>query len=65
MRLIDRIALNRAVKMLLDFILAIVKMFDKSTPEDKPDGPVKPKPSPKRRPLKDLIDNVVPWREQK
>lgn len=65
MRLIDRIALNRAVKMLLDFILAIVKMFDKSTPEDKPDGPVTPKPSPKRRPLKDLIDNVVPWREQK
>ena len=51
--------------MLLNFILAIVKMFDKSTPEDKPDGPVKPKPSPKRRPLKDLIDSIVPWREQK
>ena len=62
MRLIDRIALNRAVKMLLDFILTIIKMFDKSTPENKPDGPVKPKP---RRPLKDLVDNILPWREQK
>jgi hypothetical protein len=65
MRLIDRIALNRAIQMLLDFILTIIKIFDKSTPEHKPDGPVNPKPSPKRRPLKDLIDNIVPWREQK
>jgi hypothetical protein len=63
MRLIDRIALNRAIQMLLDFILAIIKMFDKGAPEDKPDGPVKPKPSPKRRPLKDLVDNILPWRK--
>jgi hypothetical protein len=62
MKLIDRIALNRAVKMLLDFILTIIKMFDKSTPENKPDGPVKPKP---KRPLRDLVDNILPWREQK
>ena len=62
MRLIDRIALNRAVQMLLDFILAIIKMFEKHTPEDKPDGPVKPKPKPKR-PLKDLVDNILPWRK--
>ena len=49
--------------MLLDFILAIIKMFDKRTPEEnKPDGPVKPKP---KRPLKDLLDNILPWREQK
>jgi hypothetical protein len=60
MRLIDRIALNRAIQMLLDFILAIIKMFDKSTPENKPDSPVKPK-----RPLKDLVDNILPWRERK
>jgi hypothetical protein len=65
MRLIDRIALNRAIHMVLNFILSIFKMFDKKTPEDKPDGPVKPKPSSKRRPLKDLIDSIVPWREQK
>lgn len=62
MRLIDRIALNRAVKMLLDFVLAIIKMFDKSSPENKPDGPVKPKPKPKK-PLRDLVDNILPWRK--
>lgn len=64
MRLIDRIALNRAVNMLLDFILAIIKIFNKSIPEDKPNNPNPVKPKPKR-PLKDLLDNVLPWREQK
>jgi len=64
MRLIDRIALKRAIQMLLDFILAIIKMFDKSTPENKPDGPVKPRPKPKR-PLRDLVDNIFPWRDKK
>ena len=48
--------------MLLDFILVIIKMFDKSAPENKPDSPVKPKP---KRPLKDLVDNILPWRERK
>ena len=64
MRLIDRIALNRAIHMLLDFILSIIKMFEKETPENKPDDLVKPKPS-KRKRLKDLVDNILPWREQK
>jgi hypothetical protein len=64
MRLIDRIALNRAVHMLLDFILSIIKIFEKKTPGNKPDDLVKPKPS-KRKRLKDLVDNVLPWREQK
>jgi hypothetical protein len=64
MRLIDRIALNRAIQMALNFILAIIKMFDKGAPENKPDSPLKPKPKPKR-PLKDLVDNILPWREQK
>jgi hypothetical protein len=64
MRLIDRIALNRAVQMLLNFILAIIKMFDKNSPENKPDGPVKPKPKPKpKKPLRDLVDNILPWRK--
>jgi len=62
MRLIDRIALNRAIKMLLGFILSIIKIFDKRAPESKPNSPVKPKP---KRPLKDLVDNILPWREQK
>ena len=48
--------------MLLNFVLAIIKIFDKSTPENKPDSPVKPKP---KKPLKDLLDNILPWREQK
>jgi hypothetical protein len=60
MRLIDRIVLNRSVKIFLDFILAILKIFEKHIPEDKPDGPVKPKP---KRPLKDLVDNILPWRK--
>ena len=50
--------------MLLDFILAILKMFDKSTPENKPNNPSPVKPKSKR-PLKDLLDNILPWREQK
>ena len=45
--------------MLLDFILAIIKMFNKSTlDKNKPDGPVKPK-----KPLKNLVDNILPWRK--
>jgi hypothetical protein len=62
MRLIDRIALNRAIQMALNFVLAIIKMFDKGAPEDKPNSPIKPKP---KRPLKDLVDNVLPWRKRK
>lgn len=61
MRLIDRIALNRAVSMLLNFILAVLKIFEKHLPEDKPDGPVKPKV--KKRPVKNLLDNLLPWRK--
>ena len=60
MRLIDRIALNRAIKILLDFILAVLKIFEKHIPEDKPNTPIKPK---RHRPLKDLVDNILPWRK--
>jgi hypothetical protein len=62
MRLIDRIALNRAVKLILDFILAVLKIFAKENTEDKPNSPVTPKP--RKRPLKDLVDNVLPWRKK-
>ena len=61
MRLIDRIVLKRSVQMLLDFILAVLKIFEKHIPEEKPDGPVKPKP--RKRLLKDLVDNILPWRK--
>lgn len=62
MRLIDRIALNRAIKIILDFILAVLKIFAKQTQGKTPDKPIAPKT--KRRPLKDLVDNVLPWRKK-
>lgn len=39
MRLIDRISLERTIRMLLDFILAIIKMFAPSKEGDKPKKP--------------------------
>lgn len=60
MKLIDRIALNRAIKILLDFILAILKIFEKHIPTNTPSNPIKPK---RHRPLQDLLDNVLPWRK--
>ena len=59
MRLIDRIALNRAVAMILSFILSLVKIFKKESDSPTPSGPVKPK----KRLVKDLLDNVLPWRK--
>ncbi len=61
MKLIDKIVLNRAIKTVLDFILSVLKMFEKHIPDNKPDGPVKPKPI--NRPLQDLLDNILPWRK--
>lgn len=61
MRLIDRIALSRAIRTLLDFILDLVEMLVKNDNRHKPDGPVTPKP--RRKPLKDLVDNILPWRK--
>jgi len=61
MRLIDKIILNRAIKTVLAFVLAVLQMFEKHMPENKPDGPVKPKPI--NRPLQDLLDNILPWRK--
>jgi len=62
MKLIDRIALNRAIKLVLDFILAVLKIFAKATPDTKPSVPVTPKP--RKKPLKDLVDNILPWRKK-
>lgn len=61
MRLIDRIALNRAVKLLLDFILSVLKIFAKEKDGKSPDKPVSPKR--RKRPVKDLVDNILPWRK--
>lgn len=62
MKLIDRIALNRAVKIFLDFILAVLKIFAKQTKGKTPTTPVTP--NNRRRPLKDLVDNILPWRKK-
>jgi hypothetical protein len=59
MRLIDRIALNRAIQMLLSFVLSLVKMFKTEPDSPTPGGPAKPK----KRPVKDLLDNILPWRK--
>lgn len=58
MRLIDRIALNKAIQIVLNFILAVLKIFAKSVPEQKPDTPRR------KRPIKDLLDNTLPWRKK-
>lgn len=61
MRLIDRIALNRLLRLLADFILSVLKILNKT------DGktPSIPKPSPKpNRPLKSVLDKVLPWRRK-
>lgn len=52
MRFLDRIALNRLIKIITDFILGIIKIF-------KPKEIINiPKPNVKRRPLKDLLDRI-------
>lgn len=39
MKLIDRISLERTIRMLLDFILAVIKIFVPSKDGDKPNKP--------------------------
>lgn len=39
MKLLDRMALGRAIKMLLDFIFDIVKLFAPKQDGDKPSSP--------------------------
>ena len=52
MRLIDKIALNRLITLILNFILSVMKIFAPTT--DSPDD-TDNKPKPKRKPL-------LPWR---
>jgi len=46
MRLIDKIALNRLIKIITDFVLAICKMFSPTVNVEKPE---------KKRPLLDKL----------
>ena len=64
MKLIDRIAINRAIQALIDLIINIVEAFSGkkiSKPEPPPIIPI-PKPV---KPLKKIIDKIIPWRENK
>jgi hypothetical protein len=56
MKLIDRIVLNRTVQIILNFILAILKMFNKPNSVETPKL--------KKRPIKDLLDKTLPWRKR-
>jgi len=52
MKFLDKIALNRLIKIITNFILGLLKIF---APKQKPiDLPVPER----RRPLKDLIDRI-------
>lgn len=53
MKFLDKIAMNRLIQILTNFILAVLKIFK---PNDKlPIPPIEKK----RRPLKDLIDRLI------
>lgn len=53
MKLLDRIALQRLVSMLLTFIITVIKLF---VPEPTGDDTITPEPEKKRR---------LPWRRKK
>lgn len=53
MKIIDKIALNRALKILADLIIKLFEMFNKQPkPIDE-----QPKPKPKKP-----LDRILPWR---
>lgn len=56
MKFLDKIALNRLISIIADFILSIVKLLKPTQPHDTIDIVPKPK---RKRPLKDLIDRVI------
>ena len=51
MKFLDKVALNRFIKIITDFILSIIKIFATKNKDI-----VSPKPV--KRPLKDLLDRV-------
>lgn len=60
MKLIDRIAISRAIQALLSLIISIVEAFS-GKKIDKPEPPpIVPTP----KPLKKVINKIVPWRKK-
>lgn len=63
MNIIDKIALNRLIQTLANFILALCKIFAKTNINNNVDP--SPLNSPSPRPIKKIIDNIMPWRKNK
>lgn len=53
MKILDKIALNRALKILADFIIKMLQLFNKQS--EPTEEKIKPKP---KRPL----GKILPWR---
>jgi hypothetical protein len=55
MKLIDRIAISRAIQAFLSLVISIIEAFS---------GKKVDKPEPTPKPLKRVIDKIVPWRKK-
>lgn len=53
MKFLDKIALNRLIKIITNFILGLIKIFKPENSDILP-----PIPTPRKRPLKDLLDRI-------
>ena len=58
MRLIDKIALNRVLRVITDFIIRLVEILNKQKESD-----IKPSPS-RPKPIKKIVDRILPWRNK-
>lgn len=54
MKLIDKIALNRLIQTILNFIITVMKIF---APSQKGDKPLVPDPPKRKRPVLDWLKN--------
>lgn len=57
MKLLDKIALNRLIKILTNFVITIIKLFHSSQSINIPDSPITPKK--KKQPLRDFLKNTI------
>jgi hypothetical protein len=63
MKLIDRIEINRAIQAFIDLIINIAEAFSGKKIE-KPESPtIIPLPKP-IKPLKRVVDKIIPWRKE-
>jgi hypothetical protein len=60
MNLRERIQLRVLINFIVSLIERIVRLSQSLSKKDE----VKPKPNKKPKPLKDLLDSIVPWRKK-